>query len=366
MALFPSLLFSQKSMMNDLAMYDQVKEGLDKSYNFEFEEAKKIFKTVKEKYPDHPAYPFLMAGNMYWEMAYYDNYKEKSGEYFKYLEESLSLASKFLAKNPKDVEGVFFTMVAESSMALYYAERDEDMKCINHAKKAYGCMKEGFTLKSKFVDFYFSTGLYDYFVVQYPETHPVYRPFMFFFSKGDKKRGIEELEYAIKNGFFSKTECLHYLANIYLKYESKPDKAVVYSTELAKKYPRNFYFISRHIEGLLGTKNYKEAESFTNKLFKTGKKAYTMRAHVFTGMLNEYYYKNQDEALKQYQTALKLSTEITAPINDFISFAYAGMARVYFRKGDTTKAVDCYKKALKGAEYEWVKKEANDFLEKYD
>src|SRR5205807_1124033 len=83
-----------------------------------------------------------------------------------------------------------------------------------------------------YYDIYFSTRVYDYFVIQYPETHPVYKPFMFFFAKGDKKRGITELEFCVENGIFSGIESLHYLANIFLKYENDPAKALTYSEQL--------------------------------------------------------------------------------------------------------------------------------------
>src|SRR6478609_1362495 len=244
--------YAQKSMLNDIKTYEIINKGIEKTYNCEFDKAIVFYEEVKKLYPNHPAYPFLMAANLYWEMAYNDSYKEKADDYFSYLESSLKLATDLLNKNANDVEGIFFTMANESSMALYYAEREENMKCIGHVKKAYGSMKEGFKLKNNFTDFYLSTGLYDYYVIQYPETHPVFKPFMFVFVKGDKKRGIEELEYVSKNGIFSKVEGLHYLANVFLKYEMNPKRAATYTQELVEKFPKNNYFVSRHVEALIG------------------------------------------------------------------------------------------------------------------
>lgn len=351
-------------MVNDKETYELIKKGLDKTYNFEFDEAKKIYENIKQKYPDHPAYPFLMASGLYWEMLYYDNYKQKAPEYFNYLKDALTLASKFLTKNAKDVEGVFFSMAVESSLALYYAERDETVKCMTHAKKAYGYMKEGFKLKEEYSDFYFSTGLYDYFVVQYPETHPVYKPFMGFFVKGNKQRGIEELEYAAKHGIFSRSECLHYLANIYLKYENMPEKAVLYSEPLIKKYPGNYYFIARHVEGLIGTRQYKQAEFYSYQLFKTGKNSFIMRSYVFYGMLNEKHFNKPEEAIKYYNSALSLASQLSQPVGDWLAYSYAGLGRIYAEKGEKQKAIEYYKKAHQYAEYTSIKKESEEFIKK--
>lgn len=360
------MCLGQKSMLNDTAMHETIKQGLDKTYNFEFEEAEKIYSEVKKKYPDHPAYAFLMSSNLFWKMFYLDNYKEKSDEYFEFLTISLKQANKFIEKNPRDLEGVFFTMAAESSMALYYAERDESMKTISHAKKAYAGMKEGFTLKDKYIDFYFSTGLYNYFVVQYPETHPVYKPFMVFFAKGDKQKGIKELEYAAENGIFSRTECIHYLTNIFLKYENDPARAVTYSGILVKKYPDNYYFMIRHTEGLIATGKYKEAEHLAYRLFQTGKKPLVMRSYVFYGLLYEKHFKNIDESMKYYQAALRNAAQLSQPTGDFVSTAYAGIARLYHAQGNTEQAVAYYKKAKAQAEYSGLKKEIEEYLEEHD
>ena len=162
LALVAAITLGQKNMLEDKAMHEVIKKGIEKSYNFEFERAKEYYQQVRKKYPQHPAYNFLMANNLYWEMLYQDSYKEHSNDYFIHLQTSLDLASRILEKNSKDVEGIFFTMAIESSMALYYGERDDDLKALTHAKKAYEYMKQGFILKSSYSDFYFSTGVYDY------------------------------------------------------------------------------------------------------------------------------------------------------------------------------------------------------------
>lgn len=358
--------YPQKSMLNDVKSHETVIKGLEKTYNFQFEEAKEYYIQIKAKYPDHPAYNFLMASSLYWEMYYFDNYRDQADDYFNYLNKALLQAQEFLKKNSKDVEGIFFTMAIESSMALYYAERDENMKCLSHAKKAYIAMKEGFSLKEKFVDFYFSTGLYNYYVVQYPETHPVYKPFMFFFAKGNKQTGIDQLEYSSEHGIFSSTESLHYLANIFLKYENVPEKAVVYSQKLVNKYPNNYYFIIRHLEGLLATQKYKEAEPLAYKLYKTGKKPFIMRSFVFYGMLYEKYYKNYEEAMDYYNAALRHARELTQPTQDWQCYIHAGMARICHIKGEKEKAIEHYKYVKNEADYTSLRIEARDYLDKYN
>jgi tetratricopeptide (TPR) repeat protein len=363
---FPNKLLAQKSMIDDKEMQELVKKGLNKTYNFEFTEAEKLFLQVEKKYPEHPAYNFLMASNLLWQMLYDDSYKEKSKEYFNYLETSLKLASPYLKKDKRDVEGVFFTMAIESCIAIYFAERGDNGKAMNHAKKAYDFMKAGFILKEKYVDFYFSTGLYDYFVVEYPETHPIYKPFMIFFSNGNKSRGIKELENCVKNGIFSRTESLHYLSNIFSKYENEPARSITYTDRLVKDYPQNYYFISRHVENLIALEKYKEAEVYAYKLFHTEKKSFVMRSYVFYGMLNEKHFKKPAEAMDYYKAAIKLSKELSQPVKEYVSFALIGIARIHHANGNKQEAIAHYKSAKEIADYKSVKKEIKEYLDKYD
>jgi hypothetical protein len=353
-------------MLDDKDIQEVIKNGLNKTYNFEFKAAEKLYNQVAKKYPEHPAYSFLIASNLFWEMLYEDSYKENSQEYFKYLETSLTLANKYLEKNPKDIEGVFFTMAVESCMAIYFAERGDKGKAMGHAKKAYGSMKEGFILKNKYVDFYFSSGLYDYFVVEYPESHPAYKPFMIFFSKGDKTRGILELENCVKNGVFSKTESLHYLCNIFLKYENEPSRSITYTQQLINQYPDNYYFVSRHVENLIALERYKEAEIYSYKLFQTGKKSFILRSYVFYGLLNEKYFNKPEEAMNYYKAAIKLSNELSQPTQDYVSFALVGIGRLQHVEGKKEEAAEHYKKAKEIADYKSVKKEIKEYLDKYD
>ncbi|HEY8401387.1 MAG TPA: tetratricopeptide repeat protein [Cytophagaceae bacterium] len=357
---------SQNDLINDTETHVIIHKVIDHTYNFEFDKAKSSLSEIKPKYGHHPVYEFLDANIVYWDMVCNNTYKEKNSQYLALLSTSLSKANSMLRQNAKDVEGVFFSMASESAIALYYAERNDHLKAINHVKKAYSLVKEGFKLKEQFVEFYFTTGLYNYYVEQYPETRPIFKPFMIFFSKGDKTQGLKELDHTSKNGIFTKTEALSYLSNIYLKYEDQPEKALQYSSQLVNKYPNNYYFHSRHVEGLIFTGQYKQAEVYAYKLYKTGKKSFIFKSYIFYGLLNELHFKDYETSRKYYQQALNLSKELTAPDNDYLSFAYAGLARLAEIRGDRTGAINYYKKAQNIAEYTRIKKEAKEFLNKYD
>ena len=64
------LLFSLQShaqVFEDQYFRDEVKKGLDKVYNLEFEAGDHIFSKLKDKYEKHPGPYFLLALNRWWQ-----------------------------------------------------------------------------------------------------------------------------------------------------------------------------------------------------------------------------------------------------------------------------------------------------------
>ena len=335
-------------------------------YNFEFDAAEENYEIVHKKYPDHPIYNFLMAQNVSWKGIYYNKFKDYASLQLKYLNATLEQADKMLEKDENDSEGIFFKLFSYSCLALYHSQINAYVDCVNDARKAYSYMKEGFKLKEKYVEFYFSSGVYDYFIVQYPENRPVYKPFMIFFASGDKARGINELDYGSKNALYTRIECTSYISNIFIKYENTPEKALPYTNLLASKYPRNMHFLCKRTEALLATGNYAEAERNSYQLYKNDQAYFKMASYAFYGIINEKNYNRLDTAKAYYNQAITSSKGIQSPNTDYISFAYAGLARIADRKGDKKKAIEYYKKALDIAEYTSIQKEANAYLDKND
>lgn len=364
--LLPLQVRGQSTILNDKAITQVILTGMDKMYNFEHLEARKIFNDVKKKYPDHPAYDLLMSMSLYWDITVNNTYKSKSPEYKKYLDNTLTLSESLLKLKPDDPEGIFFKMAAHAAYALFHAQNGDNFSAVGDAKKAYAMLKKAFVYKEKLEDFHFPVGLYNYYAVQYPENHPIYKPFMVFFMKGNKTLGIEDIKFSAENGIFSQTEGYIYLANIYLRYEENHKECLRYSEILAKKYPKNIYFQMTHGEALIGAGKYKEAEYIAYELYKEGKSFPKMVSYVFYGLLNEKYFKKPDTARAYYAQAVNLKDKIETPANDYLAISYAGLARLSDREGKKEEAVMYYKKCLEVTEYLSLRQEATNYISTYD
>jgi tetratricopeptide (TPR) repeat protein len=350
---------AQKSILKDESTKAVVKQGLDKVYNFKFAEAKTLFLKVKEKYPNHPAYDFLLATTLYWEMLCNDSYKTQAPTYLQHLNSCLQKTTALDTVPETKVEAIFFRLAAQAYLTLYYSKEKDTNKTLKYAKNAYESYKKSVPLLKEFSEFYFTNGLYNYYVAKYPDTHPTYKPFMGFFVPGNKEKGLQDLDYASKNCVFVNTEATYYLTGIYLKYEINPDKAYPYSQNLISKFPDNLYFTARNAEVQAKLQHWDEARSQANKLQSSGKKYFIMASNLFYGIIAEKHQTNYDLASQYYNKVIESYKEISNSSTEYLSMAYLGLGRIELRKGNKTKAMEYCKLARQYAEYDDVMKEAD-------
>ena len=312
--------------------------------------------------PKHPVAPMMKALNTNWSSNPIESDTKEFEQLINYLEISLDRTKAYLDKDPEDMEAVFFAMAIYGWLAQFYDEDGHTFKALNSAKKAYHYMKIGFDMLNESPEFYFSTGLYNYYRVQYPESNPVYKPFVWFFRDGDKAKGLEQLDYASKTAIFTKAEASMYLAHIYLRYENNATKAVNYSRNLVHSFPGNVFFKVNHTEALLAADKYDQALPIIQRLLDEEKEFYRMSGEIFYGIYLEKYLLDLSEAKRWYQRSLVTGEEMGARAENKKSLCYAGLARIADKNGEKDKAKEYYRNAQKLAQYDKVKLEAKNYL----
>lgn len=346
-------------ILNDAPTQQIILQSLDNIYNYEFVEAVELAKKVKAKYPNHPVNTLLQATQLYWQYLPLGDSPKMKQAYTNALAECIKQGEAL--KGKYDLEANFFLLAAHSYLAMQDSDEGSFMKALGEAKRAYTYMKRGFELTEKNPEFYFSTGLYNYYVEQYPEDHPIVKPFMIFFQDGDKPRGLQQLDIGFRKAIFTRTESAYYLIYIYLKAENKPDKALNYTSQLYQKYPNNPLYLTRHAEALTLMGRYEDAEPLVQRLVKLSGKIFPVAGEIFEGIIQEKQYKNDKQAAALYQHALKMPADERFT-EDYHAFAYCGIARIAHRAGDKAKAKEYYKKALSIAEYKFTIAEAKAYL----
>ena len=352
----------QEKLLEQPTTLEIVKKGLHYIYNTESRKAEQYIHLVEELMPHHPVAPMMRALNTNWSANPIESDTEEFRKLIGYLQLSLDRTKNYLKEDPNDMEAVFFAMAIYGWLAQFYDEDGLTFKALNSAKKAYQYMKIGFEMMDQSPEFYFSTGLYNYYRVQYPESNPVYKPFLWFFPDGDKELGLEQLDYASKQAVFTRAEASMYLAHIYLRYENRPSKAVSYSEELVELFPKNTFFKVNHGEALLAAEEYKKVYPLIQMLLLEHKEFYKMSGEIFYGIYLEKYHGDLERAEQWYRKSLVTSENLGARARNKKSLAYAGLARIAARVGQKETARDHYRQALKLAQYDGVKIEAKTYL----
>ncbi|AUD07471.1 hypothetical protein CWM47_24765 [Spirosoma pollinicola] len=355
------LSFSGRAqVLTDPVAQQTILKTLDDIYNLEFANAEVQIRQLQTQFPQHPIGPILRATEL--ELQYLPLHENKAAtaQFIQSVEQGLSLAKKMLDKDADDPEAVFFALTAHSYLASLYNNKSESLKAVGESKKAYNYLREGMVLIGKNPDFYFTTGLYNYYIERYPMDHSIVKPFMLFFEDGDMALGLKQMDIAAKKGIFMRPAANYYLAHILLKHEMSPGRAVVYAKYLADKYPRNPLFGMINAEALLLAGRYAEARPYVQRLKQMPNKLVPMAVNTFTGMLAEYADKDDKEAAEAYELALR------QPFNDpytkeYHAFAYAGLARIAARANDRNRARMNYKKALAVGQYKALIREAKAY-----
>lgn len=358
-------VFSQEKLLERPEALEIVKKGLFHIYNTETVKAEHYISQVDELMPRHPVTPMMRALNINWSANPIESNTEEFRKLIGFLQLSLDRTRNYLKADQQDLEAIFFAMIIHGWLAQFYDEDGHTFKAVNSAKKAYQYMKIGFELLDQNNEFYFSTGMYNYYRVQYPESNPIYKPFVWFFRDGDKELGLNQLDYASKNAVFTKAEASMYLAHIYLRYENQPKLAVNYSKGLVDMFPRNTFFKITYTEALLAAGRYTKAYVLVQALLMEEKDYYRMSGELFYGWYFEKHLSDLRKAKIWYNQCLKTGEDIGARAKNKLSLAHAGLARIAAANGQTEEAREHYKTAMKLAQYDGVKNEAKSYLREY-
>ncbi|WP_461076153.1 tetratricopeptide repeat protein [Spirosoma flavus] len=347
-------------VINEPTTQQVILKALDSIYNLEFKEADVLIRQLQTKYPQHPIAPILRATQLDIQYLPLSENKAATAQFTQAVAQAMDLSKKMFDKDEKNPEAVFFMLTCHSYLAALYHNQGESLKAVTESKKAYSYLRDGFKLTEKIPDFYFTTGLYNYYVERYPIDHPIVRPFMFFFADGDIALGIKQMDVATHKGMFMRPVANYYLAHVLLKHETNASRAVGYMKYLVDKYPDNPLFAMTYVEALMLAGRYVEARPYVQRLKTMPNKLVPLAFNTFAGMLAEQDEKDDKEAATYYQTALKQPFD-KGYTKEYQAFAYAGLARIAARANDKTQAKLYYKKVLDVGEYKSLIKEAKAY-----
>lgn len=341
-------------VLEDKSALENIKEGLNNIYNADFEKAETIYISIRDKYP-HQAIPFLFKGLI----IYWQNYPiipgtQQGHQFEELIKKSIDLSEEKLKLNENDTEHLLTELCSVGLLLMYYADNGLSRDVFALTPKAYKYLIKSFEFTGEYPDFYFITGLYNYYRVAYPEAHPVYKPLFIFFPQGDKKTGLIQLKIAADSAIFLKAEANTFLSGIYQSFERDPKRALIFSKKLSELYPQNLFFRTNYICDLLLAKKYNEAEKYIEMLPSSDNKYYQGQIEILIGIIQEKKYKNKKLAEKHYWSGIQ-KTEIYNEFgSQYTAYGYFGLSRLYNEKNDKKMFKQYRKHAKDLADFEYI------------
>lgn len=353
----PRQASSQGLLLDDKVVMDSLRASVQYIYNFKFDKSSRCLARFQTKYGNHAGFKLINCVRNYWKNfpiglhpAAYKSYKNE-------LAQVVRIAESMMKKYPKSPEPGYYFMTANLMLARHHSEDGEYVQAVNETRKAFPLIKKGFDLKTAFPDFYFTTGLYNYYRVAFPENHPLYKPFTVFFPDGNKEQGLKELSIAGEKSYFSQAEARVFQCNIVLRDYFDINQALGFSASLHKSYPENWVFSILYAETLAESGKSEEAGTIIRMLQGRTETAALLAGFYLQGLIDKKAGRN-DAARWNFQKALMYGKTNDRLTKGHLGLTYNELAKIALEEGNRGLAKKYFRQAAENCSYKKVKSDA--------
>jgi tetratricopeptide (TPR) repeat protein len=350
------------------------KKGSELMYRLEFKKAEKIFEKLSKDYPEHPAGPLALSALRWWQLS--QNYDIPSSahdariEFISFAEETIKRSEHYMNKTHDEALAYFTMGTAYGLLGRWYAIERSWFKAYKNGKKGKKYLSKALEINPELYDAYLGLGIFDYYCDTLPGVLKFFATLLFI--KGDRERGLEEIDLAMKNGKFFTTEASIFKASILIQFEKDFRSATRIIDKLRKSEPGNVFFKLIEVVTLLNTANWQETIDKATKLLSEVKNDKgpidQQKALLYLAIGDSHI------MLRNYTTAIEYLTkgirETDYPNKGWVTFCYLRRGQAYDLFREREKALKNYKivmgredfwKALEQAEHGL--KEPYDFEE---
>jgi hypothetical protein len=345
---------AQQNILDSQLTQKKIEKCLYATYGFNFPEAKDVQKELEEEMSQHPVAWFLSALITYWEFFPILPDDPQVNIFISDMDRAIELAGGMLSKDPNSMEGIFFDMHARAFKAMFWADNGKTGKVIADLNNMYRSTLLGIDYKEEFNEFYFSSGLYNYYIEAYVEKHPMYKPIALLFRKGNKKDGLEELQYAIHNTTYIRYEAILFMSLIQLNYEKNMPLALEHAAQLYNHFPRNIYYAGQYLIILVHSEQYAVASALNSNLTDKNDGFHRMIHQLIEGFISEKQRNDFTRAILNYEESIRQSENYGPIANLYAAIAYAGLARIAEKEGDPVAARKYKKNSSRLSDYEFI------------
>lgn len=330
--------FAEKPLLSSFD--SQILSGIDAMYAMRFTEAQSTFDRVISENPKDPAGYFFRSTISFWKYIFDDNQQD----FKRFLTESdqaISIAEAAIEQNLSAQKAKIYLGGVYGYRCVANVKAENYLKASWDGRNCYNYVNEIIKENPNEYDAYFSMGIFHFVFGILPHSAQMLTNIAGL--KGDKERGIQELEIASQKSTFNRNDAKLLLGLINVYYKNDYDKGIPYLKDLLQKYPDNvpiLYALGNMECQLKKVKNaapyYRKVLEMQNVSFKT----FTSYTNFRLGEVN--FRLNDFEAAKKNMQAF-----VMLPIDKaFRAIGFFRLAESYELTGNREKAVQGYRRAI--------------------
>lgn len=310
---------------------DSLYEGILHNYRHEnFEEAIRLARKLRARYPESPAGAFALASSYQTLMRNY-RIRRYEAKLDSLLDLCVKVAEEAVRRDRRNAMNYFYLGCAYGSRSIYYARRGAWLDAFKYGSRVSKSFETALRCDPNLYDAYYGLGLYNYWLGAKSDFLPVMP-----FSKKKKEHGIQQIKLAIEKGRFLKIDAMYGLKTVYFN-EGEYDKALDVATRLYQRYPKNpslLYSLGRILQAM---KHWEQALTYFNELYailrETPYQSLSYRVDCLYQMARCEKELGSNATADQYcETAIQLnrrcdpSQELNGPLEDYDQIKSALMA----------------------------------------
>ncbi|MGD1844110.1 MAG: hypothetical protein ACFB10_01815 [Salibacteraceae bacterium] len=223
------------------ALADSVAIGFEAIYQFQFRRADSIRLALQKSHPKH-AWTSILTVNYYWWQIITGNDSEALRK--EYLQQ-INVALKRLDEKEEDLDHLerYTRITLYGFKARIEILNKRYISVVSLLNSYISNLKTTFDQEPEFEWYYLTSGIYNYYMERAKATHPVLRPYLSLYPKGDLEKGLEQLATAQNStNLLLRTEAEYFLLKINLEEEEALGEAESNADALVTLYPENVFY----------------------------------------------------------------------------------------------------------------------------
>lgn len=338
---------TSKYLLTDFALQLEITDAIDEMYNFNFHKAEVEFNWIRYNYVEHPLSYFLFGISTWWQMMpNLDRVGNLGEEFVAYMDTAIVKSEKLLKANEDNIEAKFFLAGAYGFKGRFYSERKNWTKAANAGRLALKYLEKTKGYEEMSPEILFGDALFNYYSIWIRENYPSLKPILFFFPKGDKELGIQQMEQVSTNAFYTRMEAIYFLMRIRAFETSETFEALRLSEYIFNQYPNNPYFHRFYARMLYQAGQYTQSAEVSFDILdriEKGQAGYEEISGRYAAFFLARLYQSQnndEETEHYYQMVVDFTERISQEDSGYYLYAQMYLARAEEVREEYTSALE--------------------------